>query len=142
MLERVREATVDYPGLTAEYSLFVSTFANVASAVGSADIPQDHPILARMAQAVLDAEKAESDEASDNTDSGIPPADTPDEVSPKNDTVPLLSGGVTPDEAGSTDEEEGRKRTVDTASSADTLISSLSASVSAGTQDVLSLIHI
>lgn len=136
VLERVREATVDYPGLTAEYSLFVSTFANVASAVGSADIPQDHPILARMAQAVLDAEKAESDEASDNTDSGIPPADTPDEVSPKNDTVPLLSGGVTPDEAGSTDEEEGRKRTVDTASSADTLIASLSASVSAGTQDV------
>ena len=66
VLERVREATVDYPGLTAEYSLFVSTFANVASAVGSADIPQDHPILARMAQAVLDAEKAESDEASDN----------------------------------------------------------------------------
>lgn len=136
VLERVREATVDYPGLTAEYSLFVSTFANVASAVGSADIPQDHPILARMAQAVLDAEKAESDEASDNTDSGIPPADTPDEVSPKNVTVPLLSGGVTPDEAGSTDEEEGRKRTVDTASSADTLIASLSASVSAGTQDV------
>ncbi|OFT26171.1 hypothetical protein HMPREF3172_04600 [Brevibacterium sp. HMSC08F02] len=136
VLERVREATVDYPGLTAEYSLFVSTFANVASAIGSADIPQDHPILARMAQAVLDAEKAESDEASDNTDSGIPPADTPDEVSPKNDTVPLLSGGVTPDEAGSTDEEEGRKRTVDTASSADTLIASLSASVSAGTQDV------
>ena len=136
VLERVREATVDYPGLTAEYSLFVSTFANVASAVGSADIPQDHPILARMAQAVLDAEEAESDEASDNTDSGIPPADTPDEVSPKNDTVPLLSGGVTPDEAGSTDEEEGRKRTVDTASSADTLIASLSASVSAGTQDV------
>ena len=136
VLERVREATVDYPGLTAEYSLFVSTFANVASAVGSADIPQDHPILARMAQAVLDAEKAESDEVSDNTDSGTPPADTPDEDSPKNDTVPLLSGGVTPDEAGSTDEEEGRKRTVDTASSADTLIASLSASVSAGAQDV------
>lgn len=136
VLERVREATVDYPGLTAEYSLFVSTFANVASAVGSADIPQDHPILARMAQAVLDAEKAESDEASDNTDSGTPPAGIPDEDSPKNDTVPLLSGGVTPDEAGSTDEEEGRKRTVDTASSADTLIASLSASVSAGTQDV------
>ncbi|OFT97884.1 DUF4011 domain-containing protein [Brevibacterium sp. HMSC22B09] len=136
VLERVREATVDYPGLTAEYSLFVSTFANVASAIGSADIPQDHPILARMAQAVLDAEKAEPAEPPTSTDSGTPPADTPDEDSPKNDTVPLLSGGVTPDEAGSTDEEEGRKRTVDTASSADTLIASLSASVSAGTQDV------
>lgn len=140
VLERVREATVDYPGLTAEYSLFVSTFANVASAVGSADIPQDHPILARMAQAVLDAEKAESDGASDNktasTDSDTSPTDTPDDDSSKYDTVPLLSGGVTPDEAGSTDEDEGRKRTVDTVSSADTLIASLSASVSAGTQDV------
>lgn len=134
VLERVREATVDYPGLTAEYSLFVSTFANVASAVGSADIPQDHPILARMAQAVLDAEKAESDEASDNTASDAEAADTADEDSSKNDTVPLLSGGVTPD--GSTDEDEGRKRTVDTASSTDTLIASLSASASAGAQDV------
>ena len=140
VLERVREATVDYPGLTTEYSLFVSTFANVASAVGSADIPQDHPILARMAQAVLDAEKAESDGASNNktasTDSDTSPTDTSDDDSSKYDTVPLLSGGVTPDEAGSTDEDEGRKRTVDTASTADTLIASLSASVSAGTQDV------
>ena len=134
VLERVREATVDYPGLTAEYSLFVSTFANVASAVGSADIPQDHPILARMAQAVLDAEKAESDEASNNSDCAAGAAGASDDGSSKNDTVPLLSGGVTPD--GSSDEDEGRTRTVDTASSPDTLIASLSASASAGAQDV------
>lgn len=134
VLERVREATVDYPGLTAEYSLFVSTFANVASAVRSADIPQDHPILARMAQAVLEAEKAENDAASDNSDSAAEAADAPDEDSSKNDTLPLLSGGVTSD--ASTDDDEGRKRTVDTASSSDTLIASLSASASAGAQDV------
>ncbi|OFL68698.1 MULTISPECIES: DUF4011 domain-containing protein [unclassified Brevibacterium] len=144
VLERVRAAVADYPALSAEYCLFVSTFANVASAVGTVDLPRKHPILARMAQAVLDAEKAdrESVAAAEKHNVGKAlgawgdAAGTEPHDSSQYDTHPLLNGGVNPDDSAFADDDEGRTRTVDTASTADTLSASLSASAAAGAQDV------